>query len=98
MEITNLTQDPQIHQLINFYKQKLDLASSEYSEAIEMVNQIKISHQESHSLAWEVLKRTKEVDQLQQALSDFQAAVYDERKHILKVVAENDALKSIVDI
>ncbi|KAJ3262619.1 Coiled-coil domain-containing protein 77 [Boothiomyces macroporosus] len=31
---------------------------------------------------------------LQQALGDFQAAVFEERKHTLAIVAENDALKS----
>ena len=53
-----------------------------------------LAHSETHRLAWEVLKRTKEVNQLQQALGDFQAAVFEERKKTLAVVAENDALKS----
>ena len=53
-----------------------------------------IAHTETHKMAWEVLKRTKEVNQLQQALGDFQAAVFEERKKTLAIVAENDALKS----
>jgi hypothetical protein len=53
-----------------------------------------VAHTETHKMAWEVLKRTKEVNQLQQALGDFQAAVFEERKKTLAIVAENDALKS----
>lgn len=98
MDFDNLNLDPQVSQLISFYKQKLDSASAEYSQALDLIDQIKIGHDESHSLAWEVLKRTNEISQLQQALSDFQAAVYEERKHILKVIAENDALKSNCNI
>jgi endonuclease IV len=94
MDFDNLNLDPQVFQLISFYKQKLDSSFQEYSQALDLIDQIKIKHEESHSLSWEVLKRTKEINQLQQALSDFQAAVAEERKLILKVVAENDQLKS----
>jgi coiled-coil domain-containing protein 77 len=60
---------------------------------LDSIEELKISHQEAHKLSWENYQRSKEVMQLQQALGDFQVAVFEERKHTLKIVAENDALK-----
>jgi coiled-coil domain-containing protein 77 len=62
--------------------------------ALDSIEDLKLSHEESHKLTWENFKRSKEVMQLQQALGDFQVAVFEERKHTLQIVAENDALKS----
>ncbi|KAJ3304372.1 Coiled-coil domain-containing protein 77 [Kappamyces sp. JEL0829] len=85
--------DEHTQELVEYYKQRLETSELEFQAALEAIDQVKISHEESHRLSWEVLKRTKEVNQLQQALGDFQAAVFEERKHTLKIVAENDALK-----
>lgn len=60
---------------------------------LEQVEQLRISHEETHKAQWELHKRGKEVIELQQALSDFQIALFDERKHLLRVVAENDQFK-----
>jgi hypothetical protein len=57
------------------------------------VESLRVSHEETHKVTWELHKRAREVVDLQQALSDFQVALFDERKHLLKVVAENDQLK-----
>jgi coiled-coil domain-containing protein 77 len=44
-------------------------------------------------LTWELEKKSRQVNELQQAMSDFQVALYDERKQLLAVVAENDSFK-----
>ncbi|KAJ3311876.1 Coiled-coil domain-containing protein 77 [Boothiomyces sp. JEL0838] len=85
---------PLQEELINYYKQRLEFAEIEYQAALDSIQELKIAHEETHKLSWEVFKRTKEVYSLQQALGDFQAAVFEERKHTLAIVAENDALKS----
>jgi len=54
----------------------------------------RVSHEEYFNLTRELQKKTKEVTNLQKLLSDAQLAIFDERKELLKVLAENDALKS----
>jgi hypothetical protein len=73
----------------------LETADSEYQEALDSIQELRVSHEETHKLAWEVFKRSREVMQLQQALGDFQNAVFEERKRTLQIVAENDQLKSM---
>ncbi|KAI8899652.1 hypothetical protein BC833DRAFT_585028 [Globomyces pollinis-pini] len=89
----DLSDLPISKELLEFYKQKLENAEIDYQNALDRINELKISHQEHHKLSWEVYKRSKEVRELQQALGDFQTTLFDERKHTLKIVAENDALK-----
>ncbi len=103
MPIVIQESDVHTQELIDYYKKRLgeliqfpiqlETGEIEYQAALDAIDSIKISHQETHKLSWEVLKRTKEVNQLQHALGDFQAAVFEERKHTLKIVAENDVLK-----
>jgi len=54
----------------------------------------RVSHEEYYNLTRELQKKTKEVTNLQKLLSDAQLAIFDERKELLKILAENDALKS----
>lgn len=63
------------------------------SLVLDQIEQLRVSHEETHQVSWELHKRSREVTELQQALSDFQVALFDERKHLLRVVAENDELK-----
>ena len=57
---------------------------------------LRVSHEESHKLTWELEKKSRQVTELQQAMSEFQVALYDERKQLLAVVAENDSFKGII--
>jgi hypothetical protein len=82
-------------ELIEYYKQRLETADSEYQEALDSIQELKISHEETHRLSWEVFTRSREVIELQKALGDFQTAVFEERKRTLQIVAENDQLKSL---
>ena len=66
---------------------------SDLISTIEQVDALRVSHEESHKLTWELEKKSRLVTELQQAMSDFQVALYDERKQLLAVVAENDSFK-----
>lgn len=55
-----------------------------------------MSHEESHKVTWELEKKSRQVTELQQAMSDFQLALYEERKRLLAVVAENDTFKGMI--
>jgi coiled-coil domain-containing protein 77 len=59
-----------------------------------LIDTLKVPHEEHHKLQWQVHRREAEVAELQQALSDAQTQLFDERKQLLRVIAENDELKS----
>lgn len=80
-------------ELIEYYKQRLEASDSEYEAALTAIDKIKISHEHIHKVSWGLHNRIQEVTDLQKALQDFQAAVLMERKHTLRIVAENDDLK-----
>ncbi|KAJ3196540.1 Coiled-coil domain-containing protein 77 [Irineochytrium annulatum] len=83
----------ELEDLLNFYRRRLDRTEQEFQEALDTIDTLKISHEEHHKLQWELNRRNTEIADLQQALSDAQTRVFDERKQMLKVVAENDELK-----
>ncbi|ORY48279.1 hypothetical protein BCR33DRAFT_714666 [Rhizoclosmatium globosum] len=79
--------------LVEYYKARLERVEAEFADALDKVDSLKVAHAEHHQLAWQVHRREAEVAQLQQALSDAQVQVFDERKQLLRVIAENDQLK-----
>ncbi|KAI8915140.1 hypothetical protein BC831DRAFT_516843, partial [Entophlyctis helioformis] len=88
-----LQQLPLSEELLVYYRQRIETAEEEYQHAMEHIEQLRMSHEETHKLSWELHKRSQEVVEMQQALSDFQTALFEERKHTLRIVAENDQLK-----
>ncbi|TPX36904.1 hypothetical protein SmJEL517_g00870 [Synchytrium microbalum] len=68
-------------------------SEEEFQDAVARVDGIKISHEEHHKLEWELRKREDEISRMQKTLSDAQQALFDERRQLLKVMAENDDLK-----
>jgi coiled-coil domain-containing protein 77 len=61
---------------------------------LEAIHQIRVTHEEQHQLAWELHQRLNEIADLQKSVSDAQTSVFEERKQLLKLIAENDELKS----
>jgi coiled-coil domain-containing protein 77 len=68
-------------------------AEEEYQEAIARVEALKVSHEEAHKTVWELHKRTGEIATLQASVSNAQNDLLEERKQLLRVIAENDMLK-----
>ncbi|KAJ3229229.1 Coiled-coil domain-containing protein 77 [Chytriomyces hyalinus] len=79
--------------LVEYYKTRLDSLERDFSQALDKIDSLKVPHAEHHALAWQVHRREAEVAEMQQALSDAQTQVFDERKMLLKAIAENDDLK-----
>ncbi|KAI9352724.1 hypothetical protein BDR26DRAFT_1002869 [Obelidium mucronatum] len=79
--------------LVEYYKARLERVEADFSGALDAVAAQRVAHSEHHALAWQVLRRDAEVAEMQQRLSDAQTQVFDERRQLLRVVAENDALK-----
>ncbi|KAJ1342159.1 hypothetical protein BSLG_003286 [Batrachochytrium salamandrivorans] len=85
---------PLSEELLEYYRRRIESSENEFQSATQRIDQLSISHNDSHKLSWELHKRAQEVVEMQQALSDFQTALFDERKHTLRIVADNDQLKS----
>ncbi|KAJ3027291.1 UNVERIFIED_CONTAM: Coiled-coil domain-containing protein 77 [Siphonaria sp. JEL0065] len=79
--------------LVEYYKARLERVENEFQEALDKVESLKVSHRDHHALSWQVHRREAEVAEIQQHLSDAQVQVFDERKQLLRVIAENDELK-----
>lgn len=74
----------------------LERAELDYQEALDAMESIKVSHDDYHRLAWELHQRTSEIGDLQKALSEAQSFLFEERKQLLKALAENDELRCII--
>ena len=70
-------------------------AEHDYQDALKALENIKISHKEYHELTWELHQRTNEISTLQDSLSEAQQFLFDERKQLLKALAENDELRRL---
>jgi hypothetical protein len=52
-----------------------------------------VTTQKYHELLRTAHQHTTEIDDLKKNLSEAQNAIYEERKHLLRVISENDELK-----
>ena len=73
----------------------LETAEQEYTDAIDAIDNCKISHEEHHKLTWDLQQRLQEITDLQKDLSDTQLFLTEERKRFMEVVAENDELRGM---
>ncbi|KAI9220066.1 hypothetical protein BC828DRAFT_367638 [Blastocladiella britannica] len=89
----NLDRLPLSEELLRYYKERVEQSEQELQSYIGALDAIKASHEEHHRLTWELQVRADEIAALQRALSDAQHALVDERKQLLRVLAENDELR-----
>ncbi|CAL1595553.1 unnamed protein product [Knipowitschia caucasica] len=80
-------------ELLEFYRQKIAQFDSEHEELLQMLVKYKGITDDQHKLQWELRQREGEITQLQNALSDMQVYLFQEREQSLRLYAENDRLK-----
>lgn len=80
-------------ELINFYRERVADFERERDELIGRLDAVGIRRAELHQAEWELKKRTGEVAELQKALSDAHAYLFEERERLMAVQAECDELK-----
>ena len=80
-------------ELVKFYRDRVNDFERERDELIQRVDAVGIRRSELHQAEWELKKRTDEVTDLQKALSDAHAYLFEERERLLKIQTENDELK-----
>ncbi|XP_044047841.1 coiled-coil domain-containing protein 77 [Siniperca chuatsi] len=80
-------------ELLEFYRQKIAQFDGEHEELLQMLEKYKAITEDQHKLQWEVRQREGEIAELQNALSDMQVYLFQEREQSLRLYAENDRLK-----
>ncbi|KAL7403081.1 hypothetical protein ABVT39_024126 [Epinephelus coioides] len=80
-------------ELLEFYRQKIAQFDGEHEELLQMLEKYKGITEDQHKLQWEVRQREGEIAELQNALSDMQVYLFQEREQSLRLYAENDRLK-----
>ena len=90
-ELLNL---PLSQELLLYYRERVEKSERDYQEALNAIDSIKLSHQDYHTLYWELHQRVNEIADLQKEISNSRLFLAEERKQLLKAVQENDALKS----
>ena len=80
-------------ELLKYYRDRVTDFEREREELIGRLDAIGIRRAEQHQAEWELKKRTEEVAELQKALSDAHAYLFEERDRLLAMQAENDELK-----
>lgn len=63
-------------------------------EWLERLEGLRLNQEEFHKTQWEAKKRTDEIIELQQALSEANICINKERKHVLYLNHELDNTKS----
>ncbi|KAG8012500.1 Coiled-coil domain-containing protein 77 [Nibea albiflora] len=80
-------------ELLEFYRQKIAQFDGEHEELLQMLEKYRGISEDQHKLQWEVRQREGEIVELQNALSDMQVYLFQEREQSLRLYAENDRLK-----
>ncbi|XP_070827912.1 coiled-coil domain-containing protein 77 isoform X2 [Chaetodon trifascialis] len=80
-------------ELLEFYRQKIAQFDGEHEELLQMLEKYRSITGDQHKLQREVRQREGEIVELQNALSDMQVYLFQEREQSLRLYAENDRLK-----
>nr|XP_046249968.1 coiled-coil domain-containing protein 77 isoform X2 [Scatophagus argus] len=80
-------------ELLEFYRQKIAQFDGEHEELLQMLEKYRGISEDQHKLQWEIRQREGEIVELQNALSDMQVYLFQEREQSLRLYAENDRLK-----
>ncbi|XP_061773773.1 coiled-coil domain-containing protein 77 isoform X2 [Nerophis ophidion] len=80
-------------ELLEFYRNKISQFDEEQEQLLKMLERYKSMIENQDKLEGEVRQREGEIAELQNALSDMQMYLYQEREQSLRLHAENDRLK-----
>ncbi|XP_077374149.1 coiled-coil domain-containing protein 77 isoform X2 [Festucalex cinctus] len=80
-------------ELLEFSKEKVAQFDGEHGQLLKRLEKYKSIIEDQHKLLGDLRQREGEVTELQNALSDMQVYLYQEREQSLRLHAENDRLK-----
>ncbi len=91
--------------LVAYYKDKIGKSlcttllnikehnEKEMQEYLAKIDEISLSYKKQHDVEWELRRRESEIQALQEALSNAQLYIFDERERSIKLQHENDLLR-----
>ncbi|XP_013794935.1 coiled-coil domain-containing protein 77-like [Limulus polyphemus] len=80
-------------ELLDFYRKKISEYDEEADEMIKKINSFLKTCEKQYELEAELRQREKEIATLQEALSDLQVCLFQEREHVLQLYSQIDTLK-----
>ena len=84
---------PLSQDLLQYYKQKIESWSIEYQNLLSKIDSNSVGDEEHHKLEWNLFSIQNDVKLLQLKLSQSTQALFEERRHVLRALADNDLLK-----
>ncbi|KAL7749923.1 hypothetical protein RI367_004799 [Sorochytrium milnesiophthora] len=90
---TALSHLPLSEELLKYYRDRIQAFENDLQTFVAQVDALKPVHAETHTLSWQLHQRNLDVRQLQATISDLQTQVLDERKLVVRAMAENDELR-----
>ncbi|KAI8826843.1 uncharacterized protein EV422DRAFT_549502 [Fimicolochytrium jonesii] len=84
---------PLSQDLLNYYRDRLEKCEQDYTASASLIDTVRVHHDEVHQATWEAHKRAGEIADLQAALSEAEVALFEEKRRVLKLLAEVDELK-----
>ncbi|KAK9846545.1 hypothetical protein WJX81_006332 [Elliptochloris bilobata] len=80
-------------ELLAYYRHRCEAHEKERQELLERVDACAAQRRDLHALEWENRQRCDEVRELQQALSEAQAYIFEERDRLQVALRENEGLR-----
>ncbi|XP_073078924.1 coiled-coil domain-containing protein 77 isoform X1 [Manis javanica] len=80
-------------ELLEYYQKKIAECEVENEDLLKKLELYKEAFEEQHKLERDLQQREEEVAELQNALSDMQVCLFQEREHVLRLYSENDRLR-----
>ncbi|KAF7224801.1 coiled-coil domain-containing protein 77 [Nothobranchius furzeri] len=80
-------------ELLEFYRQKITQYDDEHEDLLQTLEKYRSVTEDQNKLQREIRQREGEITELQNALSDMQVYLFQEREQSLRLYAENDRLK-----
>jgi len=80
-------------ELLEYYRKKLAEYDNDHEALVSKLDRFKNVFEDQHKTQSELQQKEEEVGKLQNALSDMQTFLFQEREQVLRLYAENDRLK-----
>ncbi|CAG9461345.1 unnamed protein product [Pedinophyceae sp. YPF-701] len=80
-------------ELLDYYRGRVEAFEQEMKDVLDMAEKAKAHSKEMYRTQWENKQRSEEIWELQKALSDAHALLFEERQRVLTLQAENDDLR-----
>jgi hypothetical protein len=79
--------------LVDYYRMRVEGFDKERLEWLERLDGLRLTQEESHKMEWELRRRTDEILELQNCLSESNIAMNHERKQVINLTEELESAK-----